>query len=336
MQKLIARHLYRRSLISYLMLPWAGLNWLVQKLRRRLPRTQYRSAARIISVGNIVSGGSGKTPTTIYLAKLLQAAGKSVAVSHRGYKGKFEANPTLLSDRDRVFDFAAQAGDEAYLLADKLAGIPVIAGKNRVAAIKILQQQFPGLQYIILDDSFQHLRVKHDYDIIVFNALGQIGNGWLLPAGILREPLSALKYADQIIYNGAGELPKFLKEQDLPSARAHYKISRFRDAKGKTLSIPTLQNSKIALLSAIGVPQSFAATIHNCGLAFQQHFAFADHDDFSDLAKLHKIAEQKFDFIIITEKDWAKLKFISHNLPIVVAESEFEIENLELENILSL
>jgi len=336
MQDFIARHLYQRSLLSILLLPWAGLNWLMQKVRRSLPRKQFISQAKIISVGNIVSGGSGKTPTTIFLAKSLQAAGKTVAVSHRGYKGKFEANPTLLSDRENVFDFAAQAGDEAYLLAEKLGGVPVIAGKNRVAAIQILQQQYPDLQYIILDDSFQHLRVKHDYDFIVFNALGKIGNGWLLPAGILREPLSALKYADQIIYNGAGELPKFLIDQNLPIARANYKISKFRDAKGKILSISTLQNSKIALLSAIGVPQSFEATIGNCGLNFQKHFALPDHDDFSDLSKLQKIAKQKFDFILITEKDWAKLKFVSHNLPIVVAESEFEIENLELENILSL
>ena len=116
MQKFIANHLYKRSFISYLLLPLAMINFIIQKTRRYIPRKQFISKAKIISVGNITSGGSGKTPTTIFLSKLLQAKGKKVAISHRGYKGKFEQKPTLISDENKIYDFAPEAGDEAFYL----------------------------------------------------------------------------------------------------------------------------------------------------------------------------------------------------------------------------
>ncbi len=331
MQTFIANHLYKRSFISYLLLPLAMINFIIQKIRRQLPRKQFVSKAKIISIGNITSGGSGKTPTTIYLAKLLHANGKKIAVSHRGYKGKFEQNPTLISDENGIFDFAYEAGDEAYLLATKLTGIPVVAGRKRKDAILLLEQKYPEIEYIILDDSFQHLQVRHDYDFIVFNALGKIGNGFLLPAGILREPLSALKYANQIIYNGLGNIPDSLKKYNLPIARAKYKITSFQSATGEIIGIDKLQKSRCALISAIGIPESFEKTILENKIFFLKHFAFNDHYDFSNSKQLEKIAKENYEYLIITEKDWAKLQFIEHNLPLVIAHSEFEIENLKLD-----
>jgi len=294
-----------------------------------MPRKQFQGKAKIISVGNITSGGSGKTPTTIYLAQMLQAKGKMVAVSHRGYKGSFEKEPTLISGQKKIFDFAASAGDEAFLLASKLPGIPVVAGKNRQQAIQLVEQAYPQIDYIILDDSFQHLSVKHDYDFIVFNSIGKIGNGFLLPAGILREPLSALKYADQIIYNGAGEIPACLMKSKLPIARATYQLKKFISTAAKEISLEELQKANVALISAIGIPQSYETTINNYGIKFQKHFAFPDHYDYSDREKLKNISQENYDYIIITEKDWAKLQFVDHKLPLVIAQSEFEIDGLE-------
>ena len=100
----------------------------------------------------------------------------------------------MISDENQVLDLAKEAGDEAFLLASKLPGIPVIAGRNRKKAIQILEEKYPELEYIILDDSFQHLKVEHDLDFVVFNAIGGMGNGFVLPAGILRESISALKF----------------------------------------------------------------------------------------------------------------------------------------------
>ncbi|MCK4956400.1 MAG: tetraacyldisaccharide 4'-kinase [Candidatus Cloacimonetes bacterium] len=334
MQKLIEKHLYKRSLLSYSLLPFAFFNFCVQKIRRKFYGKQYRAKSKIISVGNIVSGGSGKTPVTIYLAKMLSAKGFNVAVSHRGYKGKFEQNCTLISSREQIFDFAPQAGDETFLIASKLPGIPVIAGKNRTQAISMVEKQYPDVDYIILDDSFQHLKVAHDYDFIVFNAIGGIGNGFVLPAGILREPISALKYANHIIYNGEGEIPAILKKTGLPISKAKYMVSDFIDKFGNSVVISELKESKIALMSAIGMPKSFENTVMKEGIEFEKHFSLPDHYNFDDKAKLIEIEKMGFDYILITEKDFAKLRFRKNNLPLIVVEVAFQISDLSADNLI--
>lgn len=329
MQNFIENHLYKRSLLSYLLWPISFKYSLILKLRRLLANQGYRGKCKIISVGNIVSGGSGKTPFTIFLANYLKNKGFKVAVSHRGYKGKFEYENELISDRNDVFDSARDAGDEAYLLASKLKGIPVIVGKNRRLSIKILEQKFADLDYIILDDSFQHLKVFHDLDFVVFNEIGGIGNGFVLPAGILREPLSALKYADYIVFNGEGEIPEQLLKYKKPILRGGYKVNRFYDTDGNDIT-PV---GKIALLSAIGLPRSFEKTIKEANLSFEKHYRFPDHYDFKDKVILLKIENEinqdGIQHLLITEKDFAKLRFIEHNLPLVVVEVEFKLSNLE-------
>ncbi len=329
MQNFIENHLYKRSLLSYLLWPISFKYSLILKLRRLLTKQGYRSKCKIISVGNIVSGGSGKTPFTIFLANHLKDQGFKVAVSHRGYKGKFEYENELISDRNDVFDSARDAGDEAYLLASKLKGIPVIVGKNRGLSIKILEEKFPNLGYIILDDSFQHLKVFHNFDFVVFNEIGVIGNGFVLPAGILREPLSALKFADYIVFNGEGEIPGQLLKYNKPILRGGYIVKRFYDTDGKSIKI----SGRKSLLSAIGLPRSFENTIKNSNLSFEKHYRLPDHYDFKDKAILQKIEielkKEKIDHLLITEKDFAKLRFIEHNLPLVVVEVEFKLSNLE-------
>lgn len=329
MQRFIEKHLYQRSIISFALLPFAGINYLIQKSRRYFLPQQFKANCKVISVGNIVSGGSGKTPTTIYIAEHLIRKGFKIAVSHRGYKGKFEKSTTIISSREQIFDFAKHAGDEAFLLASKLPNIPVIAGKNRTEAIKLLQRSYPDLDYIILDDSFQHLKVKHDLDFIIFNSLGKIGNGFLLPAGIMREPLSALKYADQIVFNGSGEIPNYLINRGLPITRAKYSVDRFIGSDGE-ISMEKLKNCTLALMSAIGVPKSFENTVTDCQLTFTKHFKFPDHYNYRDQSALAEIARNSYDYILVTEKDWAKLQFIEHNLPLVVVEVSFEIKELEI------
>ncbi|MBC8415369.1 MAG: tetraacyldisaccharide 4'-kinase [Candidatus Cloacimonetes bacterium] len=329
MQNIIENHLYKRSLLSYLLWPISFKYSLILKLRRLLANQGYRSKCKIISVGNIVSGGSGKTPLTIFLAKHLTEKGFNVAVSHRGYKGKFEHKNKLISDHSDVFDSARDAGDEAFLLATKLPGIPVITGRNRKRSIQILEEKYPDLGYIILDDSFQHLKVFHDLDFVIFNEIGGIGNGFVLPAGILREPLSALKFADYIVFNGKGEIPWLLLKYNKPILRGGYKVNRFYDTDGNDIT-PV---GKIALLSAIGLPRSFEKTIKEAGLFYEKHYRFPDHYDFKDKAILQKIEtelkKEKIDYLLITEKDFAKLRFIEHNLPLVVVEVEFKLLNLE-------
>ena len=335
-QKFIANNLYKRSLLSYFLFPVSlKYSWLL-KLRRKIyqknPKLSYRSTIKIVSVGNVVSGGSGKTPFTIFLAKHLTCKGFKVAVSHRGYKGKFENENKLISNREEVHSFARDAGDEAFLLAQKLKGVPIITGKNRRLSVRILEKKYPDLDYIILDDSFQHLAVKHDIDFVLFNEIGGIGNGFALPAGILRESLSALKFTDYIVWNGSGKIPEKLIEAGKPIIKCKYKVSRFYDVNGKEVKISS--EKKKGLLSGIGLPQSFEKTITDCGINFVKHFTFPDHYDYQNLRELQKIRIEmealQIDYLITTEKDFAKLVNIKNTLPIIIAEAELDVKNIEV------
>ncbi len=333
MQKLTEKNLYKKSLLSWLLLPLSLIYSVILILRRKLHSDGYRSRCQIISVGNIVSGGSGKTPVTIFLAKHLQKQGKKVAVSHRGYKGEFENENILISDEKQIFDFARDAGDEAFLLASKLSGIPVITGRNRRKSIRILEEKYSDLEYIILDDSFQHLKVQHDSDFVVFNAIGGIGNGFVLPAGILREPLAALKFADYLVWNGKGEIPAKIQKFNKPVLKGYYQIKRISDLDGKELDT----TGRCALLSGIGLPKSFENTIQQAGINFEKHFRFPDHYDFKSQKILKQISAdvklEKIDHLLTTEKDFAKLQFIEHDLPLAIVEVEYVLENKEILNI---
>ncbi len=157
-EQLVSIHLLQRSLLCYLLYPLSLVWLLVQRHRRRQPGPRPLSIkAKILSIGNIVSGGSGKTPTTIALAKILKDKGYKVAVSHRGYKGEYENQPILISSLNGLNPEAEKAGDEACLIASKLIGTPVVVGRDRKAAI-ICAKPVPDLDVIILDDSFQHLK----------------------------------------------------------------------------------------------------------------------------------------------------------------------------------
>lgn len=333
MQKLIEQNLYKKSLLSCLLWPLSVVYSCVLIIRRKLHSGAYRSRCKIISVGNIVSGGSGKTPVTIYLAKHLQQQGKMVAVSHRGYKGNFETENKLISDENMIYNFAKDAGDETFLLASKLLGIPIIAGRNRKKSIQILEKKYPDLEYIILDDSFQHLKVQHDLDFVIFNSIGGYGNGFVLPAGILREPLSAIKYADYIVWNGNGEIPARFLNYNKPVLQGNYRIKRITGIDGNVIK----PKGKCALLSGIGLPKSFENTVHQADINFNKHFRFPDHYDFKNQEILKQIAAdvklEKIDYLLTTEKDFAKLQFIEHDLPLAIVEVEFVLENADQLNL---
>ena len=148
----------------------------------------------VVSVGNITVGGTGKTPMTIYVAQKLQQSGVRVAVISRGYKGRAESGGGVVSDGRNLLMDSEQAGDEPYLMAGRLKNIPVIVGKNRFAAGMLAINKFQS-EVIVLDDAFQHLKLSRDIDLILLDYTRPFGNTHLLPRGILREPVTALRRA---------------------------------------------------------------------------------------------------------------------------------------------
>jgi tetraacyldisaccharide 4'-kinase len=146
---------------------------------------------KVVSVGNITVGGTGKTPMTIYVAEALKRIGYKVAIVSRGYGGGAERQGGIVSDGRTLYMESERAGDEPYMIACRLKGVPVVVGKNRfTAGMRAVSEFQPNV--IVLDDAFQHLKLKRDIDLILLDYLHPFGNAHLLPRGILREPISSL------------------------------------------------------------------------------------------------------------------------------------------------
>ena len=152
----------------------------------------------IISIGNITVGGTGKTPMTIYVAQVVKNLGYKVAIISRGYKGKAEKIGGIVSDGKGLLMTPENAGDEPYLMANRLKDVQVIVGKNRFDAGRLAIRKFDP-DVIVLDDGFQHLMLQRDLDMVLLDYHRPFGNGHLLPRGVMREPVSALLHADAII-----------------------------------------------------------------------------------------------------------------------------------------
>ncbi len=317
-QGLVDRNLLRRSPLSYLLWPAGALNGIYQTHRReKLSSQGWQAPCKVISVGNITSGGSGKTPFCIWLATQLQATGLRTGVSHRGYKGSWENSTGLVSDGRSSLCGVADSGDEAYLIASRLKGIPVVAGKDRKASISLLLERFPDLDAVIMDDGFQHLAVARDLDIVCFDAQTGCGNGFVLPAGYLREPLKALAAADIAIVTAksAGQRNARL-ERDLAQRCPRVydfalKSTGFYDAEGHQHPMAELAGKRTLLVSGIANPASFERSVLAQGVNYLHHHSFADHYSFTDAAVIARIAAQaakyQADWLICTEKDLMKL-----------------------------
>jgi len=188
----------------------AVYGWIV-KLRSDAYRQGWfpvnRLPCQVISVGNLTLGGTGKTPMTIYVSQQIQSMGFRTAVISRGYGGRAEKTGGIVSDGRRLLMKPIDAGDEPYMMARKLEGIPVLVGQDRYHTGNLaLDAFFP--EVIILDDAYQHLRLYRDINLVLLDASNPFGNGHLFPRGTLREPISALSRADAVIMTRCpGELP---------------------------------------------------------------------------------------------------------------------------------
>ncbi|MDH3568448.1 MAG: tetraacyldisaccharide 4'-kinase, partial [Desulfobacteraceae bacterium] len=178
-----------------------GYGWIV-RLRETLYKKGLLQSKRlpcpVISIGNITVGGSGKTPMAIYVAELIKHLGYGVVIISRGYKGQAEKNGGVVCDGRKICMGPDTAGDEPFMVAQRLKTVPVIVGKDRLKAGRLAIREFKP-DVLLLDDAFQHLKLHRDLDLVLLDSKDPLGNTYLFPRGTLRETASALSRGDAVI-----------------------------------------------------------------------------------------------------------------------------------------
>jgi tetraacyldisaccharide 4'-kinase len=277
---------------------------------------------KVISVGNITLGGTGKTPFVGLLAEMIRGRGVRTAILSRGYKGKFQGPFGVVSDGERVFMDATQAGDEPFLLAEKLKGVPVIVGRDRCISGRWATDRF-RTEVVILDDGFQHLSLKRNLNLLLIDSSCPFGNGKVFPRGILREPLNQISRADAVILTKAGEdgnIPKLKKKilnlaGEIPLFRADYEVAGIRILEGRQLLSPErLEGRKILAFSGIAHPDSFQKTLLGLKAEIGGFETFPDHYEYGrqDMDRLQERASRSgAEAMVTTEKDLVRLKKIA-------------------------
>jgi len=270
---------------------------------------QEKLPCKVISVGNITVGGTGKTPMVIYLADLLKDRGFHPAVLSRGYKGKTKAPVNIVSDGKRVLLKPEDCGDEPVLIAKSLPGIPVLTGPQRHLTGRVALEQL-GADLLILDDAFQHRQLARDIDVVLLNTAKPLGNGALLPAGPLRESPSALKRAHFIVRTGDdAKITSVFSAQPEYLAR-HQAVAVVNGATGQASPLQNLEGRRVCAFAGIARPEAFRRTLIDIGAQVVAFMPFPDHHDYSreDIREIQKTAmKEKAEIIVTTEKDGVKL-----------------------------
>jgi tetraacyldisaccharide 4'-kinase len=306
------------ALLQLLSIPYGLLVSLRKALIAAGLLRRKKLAERVISVGNLTVGGTGKTPAVMNIAEIMLKHQKRPVVISRGYGRRDESAITVVSDGNRLHANAWNGGDEPVLIGSKLAGVPVIAGSDRYRAGVYAHERF-GNDTVILDDGFQHIRLSRDMDIVLVDAGHPFGNGKLMPAGILREPLSALKRADAVLITGidrAMDLASVVK-----AVKSHTRAAIFTSyvvpvdlvdlASGERKPLSALQGSTVIAVAGIARPGSFVRLLQSLKAEVKAECFFPDHYNYgkNDLAEIFQCAaDQKAGMIVTTEKDAVRLK----------------------------
>ncbi len=318
--------------------------------------------AKTVSVGNITVGGTGKTPLVVLISEILSEAGEKVCVLSRGYGRDDQKKRVLVSDGEKILADARTTGDEPFEIARKLSGRAiVVSDANRVSAGNWAREKF-GITAFVLDDAFQHRRVRRDINIVAIDATNPFGNEKLIPAGILREPLKNLKRADAIIITRANlaenvaelkiKISKY--NQNCPIFISENKISALIELKSFLAEKPDRANYELRIMNyernltdirrrqliadncfafcALGNPRNFFEQLKQENFNVISTETFPDHYFYApkDIAKLDaKARKANAKTLLTTAKDAVKLKNLKFGLPCFVVESElvFEAEN---------
>ncbi|MBK6750632.1 MAG: tetraacyldisaccharide 4'-kinase [Acidobacteria bacterium] len=297
--------------------------------------------ARVISVGNLTAGGTGKTPLVAYISNILHSRGETVCILTRGYGRKDPKERVVVTDGKRILTDAEHAGDEPFELAKKLLGkVIIIADADRVSAGEWARRKF-GVTTFILDDGFQHRKVKRDLDIVCIDSTDPFGGGKMLPAGRLREQKVGLDRADVVIVtranlgSGIAVLRSSIADlnpetQIFTSETAISGVVDLKDIQSKRR--PTqreIKEHKVFAFCGIGNPEIFFKQLWQDGFDAAGTKAFRDHFVYSqkDVAEIERLArDSSADLLLTTAKDAVKLQELEFTLPCYVVEIEMVID----------
>lgn len=300
---------------------------------------QYKLPCKVISLGNITVGGTGKTPTAQRLASIIRDMGYRVVILNRGYRAKAREQVGLVSDGHRIFMTVTEAGDEAYLLAKNVPGVPVVIGKNRSITGAFAAERLKA-DVVILDDGYQHWQLERDLDIVLIDTINVFGNNFLLPRGTLREPLDNLRRADAFLLTKVDQstddardairvtLKEFNEQaivvESIHSPRCFIEIQEwYKGVDTQNIALETIKGEQVMAFSAIGNPSSFEQTIADIGAGTVESVRFPDHHDYT-MAEMQYIMQKAVDknvyCLITTEKDAVKIpaEFIHSKRPLPV------------------
>jgi tetraacyldisaccharide 4'-kinase len=309
--------------LAALLAPLSSIYGIAVRLREELyPEGKRRSLpGLVVSVGNLTVGGTGKTPAAIMIAEWAVSQGYRPAILSRGYGGKCQKGVLEVSDVNKVLAAAAEAGDEPYLMAKRLPGVPVIISRRRYLA-GLLAHKKHGTNFFILDDGFQHIALRRDLDLALIDSTTPFGNERLLPWGPLREPIEHLGRADAFIVTraDAGSAKENTAVVELLKKRFPEKpifLSRHAPEKivfpegNKAYNADFLNGKRIAAFAGIARPGVFKKTLADLGAEVPSFTAFRDHHVFTSREIARLVEEKKrvgADCLVTTEKDWARLE----------------------------
>ena len=289
----------------------------------------------VISVGNIVAGGTGKTPAVIWIAKYLQSEGFQVGILLRGYKRAGHHSVSVVSDGKQILTPVTESGDEAGLIACKLLGVPVVVGSDRYAAgLEAIQLWRHTNGVLILDDGFQRRQLARDLDILTIDSTQPFGTGRLLPAGTLREPKTALNRIDVLLLTrtdlavGPVNFERFVREKQVFQT-CHQPTRLYQLSTGEECALDLLKGQHLLAVCGIGNPEAFAGTLRQFEPKAVELLAFPDHHRYAsvDLRDINARArEVGAGLIVTTEKDSQKLEVFAAATQFFVLEIELKVK----------
>jgi tetraacyldisaccharide 4'-kinase len=318
---------------------YGGIVGLKEALYKKDLLRSKRLSCPVISIGNLTVGGSGKTPMTIYVADLIQGLGYGVAIISRGYKGQAEKIGGVVSDGRKIRMGPDTAGDEPFMVAQRLKTVPVIVGQNRFKAGRLAIQAFKP-DVILLDDAFQHLKLYRDLDLVLLDSKAPLGNTYLFPRGILRETASALSRGDVVILTRSdmgktrclGQIKKYLPRKPIfHSSHIPYIYKIITDSHSQSgdrqpvlskYDFDIFKNKKVFAFSGIANNNDFRRTLEGFQCKLERFLEFPDHHQYSDKELddiLKSATDLSVEFIFTTEKDYVRMAHkIKWPIPLVI------------------